>query len=208
MRGPSYLFAMNVVRRAGRASDAIQRLRGQAHCGGLMRRATDFDRRFSRRVRDRFAPLWGPRVPKGLLLAVCVVSVCALLMHCGDYGSGSGDGGGNPDVTFSRIQTGIFRPSCASFSCHSSTARKGNLDLSDAASSYAQLVQVPPDNETARAEGFRRVVPGQPDSSFLIIKLTNPGPGEGVLMPKSNARLNPDLLQLIRDWIVAGCPNN
>src|SRR6185295_7602263 len=75
----------------------------------------------------------------------------------------------NPEVTFSIIQRDIFetsdangRTACAN--CHTSTGRSpaGGLDLSHAAA-YSQLVNTP----TRAMPGAMRVVPGDPDRSYL-----------------------------------------
>lgn len=79
------------------------------------------------------------------------------------------------DATFAMIQAQVFDASCSSSSCHSTQTRAGGLSLV-AGESYANLVNVDPANEQARAKRWQRVMPGKPDSSFLMKKLTGTGP--------------------------------
>lgn len=81
------------------------------------------------------------------------------------------------------------------------------MSLTDAAISYAALINVDPTNSTARAAGSKRVVPGDPSKSFLLDKLTgNMQFGEGDRMPQNADPLSADRIQLIRRWIQAGAP--
>jgi len=112
---------------------------------------------------------------------------------------------GGTGVDFATIQTDIFDAKCLSAGCHNATDRGGVSDLVlDATSSYSQLVNVPSTNAAAHAAGLLRVAAGQPDQSFLVIKLTAPVSGEGALMPLAAAALSPADIDLIRAWILAG----
>jgi hypothetical protein len=73
--------------------------------------------------------------------------------------------------------------------------------------SYAALVNAPASNASAHQAGLLRVAPRDPEHSFLLIKLTAPGPGEGSQMPLGRTPLPADQIQLIRDWIAAGAAN-
>ena len=136
-----------------------------------------------------------------------IVVASGLLTHCADFGSGQGPAKPLPTVTLSEIQRTIFTQSCAFSSCHNAAGHKGGLDLSSTAASHVGLVGVLADNSIARAAGKVRVMPGEPDSSFLITKLTAPGPGEGERMPQSNSPLPEASIQMIRDWIARGAPD-
>src|SRR5438093_2423144 len=72
-------------------------------------------------------------------------------------------------LTIATLQHDIFNATCATASCHDATAA-GGLDLSEHAS-FANLVDVPAANPAARAAGRLRVVPRDPDQSFLLAKL-------------------------------------
>jgi hypothetical protein len=71
-------------------------------------------------------------------------------------------------------------------------------------SSYAQLAGVDPDNQVALEAGYLRVDPGLPDNSFLMRKITQPGPGEGNPMPLTGPRLTAEEIGRIRNWIFRG----
>ena len=74
--------------------------------------------------------------------------------------------------------------------------------------SYDNLVDVIPDNAVARERGLLRVEPFVPENSFILIKLTNPGPGEGSRMPQGEPSLPPSDIALIEEWILEGAPRN
>ncbi len=122
-------------------------------------------------------------------------------------GGCAGDGPNAPsgDSAFDLIQQEIFNPNCLSAGCHNSTSQAGGMDLSPGVS-YGSLVNVVPDNPVAAARDLLRVTPFEPDQSFLIIKLTDPAPGEGSLMPLGMDPLAPDQIEMIRAWILDGAP--
>ncbi len=124
------------------------------------------------------------------------------LLSCG--------GGDSPVPTkpkLSSIQANIFTPSCALSSCHSASTAQGNLVLTEG-KSRANLVNVAASNTAAAAAGKLRVVPGDPDNSFLVQKLEGPGAGEGVLMPQGSSGLPQDQIDAIREWIAKGALDN
>jgi len=107
------------------------------------------------------------------------------------------------EPTLTSIQQNIFDPGCALPSCHSSLSQRGGLVL-EAGRSYAQLVNIPAENDAAKAVNKLRVVPGQPEKSFLMDKLTGPGPDEGSLMPSGTDGLAASQIEVIRTWIQQG----
>ena len=104
-----------------------------------------------------------------------------------------------------RIQTTIFNPSCATEFCHDAATASGNLVLTEG-QSYANLVGVTPDNRVARDRGLLRVVPDDPTTSFLMVKVIKPGTGEGSRMPLGAAPLTAEQIALLTGWIEAGAP--
>jgi hypothetical protein len=110
-----------------------------------------------------------------------------------------------PPATFATLERQVFAVSCASVSCHGAAA-SGGLTLATG-SAYANLVGVPATNPAAHAAGLLRVVPGDPDASFLLDKLTGMlTADEGDPMPRVGARLPTAHIDLIRRWIAAGAP--
>src|SRR5262249_47113898 len=112
-------------------------------------------------------------------------------------------GGGG--ATFAKdIQKKIFDPSCATEFCHGATAASAGLDLS-AGAAIANLVNVPAAAEGAKAANLLRVAPGDPDNSFLMLKIEGHlGPNEGVPMPLVGGPLPASDIDTIRRWIAAG----
>lgn len=106
---------------------------------------------------------------------------------------------------FDVIQRQIFDQSCLSAGCHNAQSQAGGLNLSPGVS-FDNLVAQVPDNMAARDQGLLRVEPFVPDNSFLLTKLTDPGPGEGTRMPRGAAPLPASEIELIRDWILNGAP--
>ena len=109
----------------------------------------------------------------------------------------------------SSIQEKILGPSCATAFCHSSTVHAGNLVL-EAGESHAQMVGVFSENAAARSEGLKRVVPGDPDASFLFIKVqkvTNSNYGQTMPTQMPDG-LPADQLAVIRAWIANGAKDD
>lgn len=69
-------------------------------------------------------------------------------------------------------------------------------------------MSVKPTNPFAADRGWMRVMPGDPDRSFLLSKLTDRlGSGEGLSMPYNAAPLDNTTIDVIRAWIAAGAPS-
>lgn len=109
--------------------------------------------------------------------------------------------------SFELIQRTVFDLSCATSGCHTQTSRAGGLVL-ERNLSYENLINVLPSNTAARGDGLRLVRPGQPDSSFLMIKLDRPASTQyGDPMPQNLlSPLTENFRLFIRQWIAAGAP--
>jgi hypothetical protein len=79
----------------------------------------------------------------------------------------------------------------------------GGLDQGPGATPE-QLVGVRAANPVAYEQGWDRVVPGDPDASFLCRKLERPGVGEGAAMPSEEWALGPEATELVWAWIEQG----
>jgi hypothetical protein len=108
-------------------------------------------------------------------------------------------------ATFDYIQDTIFSPRCAVPTCHDSQLHSGDLNL-EPDSSYDELVGVAPDIDVARDLGYLRVDPGDPENSFLLVKLGNPPLSFGSPMPLVGDPLSAEEIDVIRRWITAGAP--
>jgi hypothetical protein len=149
-----------------------------------------------------------PRVVHGIRKLGLVLAGFCLWVGCAGNGPAPGDTSSVPGdnaSSFDDIQRTIFNVSCISGPCHSSTSQQGNLVLEEGVS-YGRLVGVAPFNSAARAAGLQRVVPGDADQSFLLIKLTGPSPPEGSRMPLGFPALSSTDIAKIRAWILAGAP--
>lgn len=135
------------------------------------------------------------------ILSFVVLTGCA---------TGGGDGGSSEPqpaaATFERIQKQVFDVSCTSDSCHSSVGRAADLVLDDA-HAWNALVNQPPSNPVSKDDGQMRVMPGQPEQSLLMHKISGElADGEGQQMPYGGAPLNAGTVDVIEAWILAGAP--
>jgi hypothetical protein len=115
----------------------------------------------------------------------------------------------NLEPTFSSIQQEIFsssdssgRPACTN--CHNAIGSRFNgLDLT-AAVAYTNLVNVP----SRFRSGATRVIPSDPENSYLIHKLEGRATVTGVRMPLGGPYLTSGQILVIQRWIEIGAPNN
>jgi hypothetical protein len=115
-----------------------------------------------------------------------------------------GGGGGGTAPTLTDVQTQIFNQYCTS--CHTGNGRtpSGGMSL-DATASYAALVNV----GSSGKPGAIRVIPGDPDNSFLVQKLEGAAGIVGLRMPRTGPPYLTDAqVLLVRQWIAAGALNN
>ena len=112
------------------------------------------------------------------------------------------------EPTLSSIQENIFSPGCNFDGCHDSSAG-GELSL-EPGNSFAQLVNVAPDDTTAQGDGYLRVDPGSPSTSYLYLLLDpDTVPAYAELMPKTPpVAIDPDELEAVRLWIEEGAQDN
>lgn len=102
-------------------------------------------------------------------------------------------------TTLNELQADIFTPSCATGGCHDDVTRAGTLRLTSAENSFNELVGV-----TSTCASRVRVIPSDPDASYLLHKLGD-GPGPcGAIMPIGAPTLSAGDLARIREWIAAG----
>jgi len=115
----------------------------------------------------------------------------------------------NLQPTFSSIQRDIFnasdssgRPPCTR--CHTDVGRtpSGGINLRTEVA-YANLINVP-----SRKPGVFRVVPGDPEHSYIIHKLEGRSDIVGVRMPNGGPYLSDGQILVIRRWIELGAQNN
>jgi len=111
--------------------------------------------------------------------------------------------GSVPAYTFTQIQTQFFTPVCAKAGCHAAGSSPSGLVL-EAGQSYGNLVGHP----AAENSSLDRVAPGDPDHSYMILKLRGDPSITGERMPLGGPYLTSDQIEGIAAWIRAGAPNN
>ena len=121
---------------------------------------------------------------------VLLVPVALLSVGCADMGEP------DPSTYYDEIQP-IFNQSCVG--CHTKDVDRTTFSLM-ADDSYAYLVGV----ASVQVDTLLRVDPGDPDASYLVMKLEQDDPPSGVRMPRNTTPLDPSDIQKIRDWITAG----
>ena len=115
------------------------------------------------------------------------------------------DGLDATNMTFSKVQTEIFTPSCAVDGCHDSTAPPEGQDLS-VGNAYSNTVSVP-----SNQSSLDRIEPGKPDESYLVHKVQGTQDsvgGSGSRMPKDGCCLSSQTIIELRNWIAHGAKNN
>jgi hypothetical protein len=113
------------------------------------------------------------------------------------------------EPTFASIQNDIFQTTDSSgrtrcLNCHTSVGRtpSGGLSL-DPNGAYEQLVNAP----SARKPGAIRVIPGDPDNSYVVQKLEGAAGIVGARMPfNSPSFLTDGQMKILRRWIAIGAP--
>jgi methionine-rich copper-binding protein CopC len=144
------------------------------------------------------------KIFRATLLSVACAAGCA--------GNGDGlDQNGQPitpgsmtsgaiQPTLESIEENVFTPICSK--CHIGAGAPEGLQL-DAAHAYNALVGVPSVEEPS----FLRVNPGNPDSSYMILKIEGAMGIEGGQMPLNLPPLLPNVMAAIRQWVANGAPN-
>jgi len=146
-----------------------------------------------------------------LVRVLALACACAAWSACDEKLSTIAGPTPNLEPTFASIQREIFetadssgRTACTQ--CHTNVGRNpsGGLNLvHDLA--YDQLVNAP----SARKPGAIRIIPGNPESSYLIHKLEGRAGIVGNRMPNNGPPyLTDGQLQIIRRWIAIGAPRN
>lgn len=101
-----------------------------------------------------------------------------------------------PNATFTRVYDEVITVSCAFGSCHGSGT--GGLTLKEGVA-YGNLVGP----ESSVRAGAILVVPGDPDSSYVMKKLKGSPSITGDPMPPPSG-LDDDRIALVEAWILAG----
>lgn len=117
--------------------------------------------------------------------------------------------------SYDLIQSKIFNTSCALCGCHASESdgyfKQHHLVLSQD-QSYDNLFNVSPTNDRAQRDGLKRVVPGDPENSFLLTKmncsLDLAEMEYGNIMPLGGQPISEGRLAYLTSWIAEGAPRD
>ncbi|OLC50949.1 MAG: hypothetical protein AUH43_03780 [Acidobacteria bacterium 13_1_40CM_65_14] len=146
-----------------------------------------------------------------LLRVVALVSACAAWSACDEKLSTIAGPTPNLEPTFASIQHDIFESTdsagrAACTNCHTNVGRNpsGGLNLvHDLA--YDQIVNV----ASARKPGATRIIPGDPDNSYLVQKLEGKAGIVGNRMPNGGPPyLTDGQIMILRRWVAIGAPRN
>jgi len=128
--------------------------------------------------------------------------IAAMLFALAACGGGGGSEEAPPPTglqpTLASIQANIFTPTCAVAGCHFGAGAMLGLNL-EANQSAATLINV----ASFYGMGIIRVIPGDPDNSFLIQKL-EPNTPVGGRMPLNGPYFQQVTIDVIRQWIQNG----
>lgn len=146
---------------------------------------------------------------RGMYRPLPALAALTAVMGCAGNGEGldangqpiipGGNSGGAITADFQSIQDNVFTPICSK--CHIGASAPEGLEL-DAAHSYNLLVGVP----SVEQPGLERVNPGNPDQSYMVLKIEGAPGIQGGQMPLGETPLPEDTINAIRQWISNGAP--
>ena len=112
-----------------------------------------------------------------------------------------------PSAPFSELQAKLFKPDCATSLCHSGNPpTHAPLSLDDD-QAWNNLVNRP----ASQAPSILEVRPGEPDQSYLMLKLLGTVGASGSVstrMPLNRAAIDDPRIAAVRAWIARGAPND
>lgn len=154
---------------------------------------------------------------RGLVTTVLVLTGCGgaelwpgprvgarILVPPKDAGTFTGDGGGG-GVPFQKLLAEVIVPTCAQAFCHEPNPPAAPMTLS-AEEAYGELVGT----ASSQVPGLLRVKPGDPENSYLLIKLRAVSITDFATtqMPLNKPALDEATVADIEAWIARGAPND
>ena len=120
----------------------------------------------------------------------------------GDNGDTDGDSG--PTVTLTQLKTDVFTARCGAPGCHLSPSPPNNMSLAP-----DLIWQEIFDVAALSDSNFKRIAPGDPDNSYIIMKLRGDSRIVGSQMPLDGGGPIPDEdIARIATWIEEGALDN
>jgi hypothetical protein len=142
-----------------------------------------------------------------LISAAASVAFLLVLTACGGGGEDTPPPAAPPPAglqpTLASIQANVFTPNCAKSSCHDTASAQAGLNL-EAGLSWQNLYLI----ASSQNAMLTRVIPMDPDGSFLIQKLEGTPGIIGARMPADGFYLQQATVDVIRQWILDGALNN
>jgi hypothetical protein len=111
--------------------------------------------------------------------------------------------GGGQGATLTQVQQQIFTQSCAFSGCHGGSSPQQGMDLREGAA-FSNIVNV----ASSERPSLDRIEPSDPDNSYLYLKVIGDSSISGSRMPRGAPALSQNLIDLLRDWIERGAPND
>ncbi len=151
--------------------------------------------------------------------AAWILVLGALHFHCGAGNGETLDERGRPldqpfapgiasrygastfEPTYEDIALSFLEPLCAD--CHGGGAPSTGLDVTFERA-FQEMVDVP----SVQRPDLDLIEPGDPDNSYLIIKLEGGDEMLGRLMPRGRPARPPEEIEIIRTWIANGARRN
>ena len=147
-------------------------------------------------------------------LASTSIAVAVVVSACSSSTSTTSSGGGGADgsapATFTDVYTNVISTHCAP--CHTTATgdgvKFGKLDMTSKATAYANLVGTAAAGDQCGGKGTR-VVPNQPDSSVMYLKISLDDPSPcGAKMPLGGPALAQGDVDKVESWIKGGAKND
>ncbi len=104
-----------------------------------------------------------------------------------------------PPLSYAADVQPLWDAHCLGTGCHEGATPAQSLDLTG--DSYANVVGVPSTEASPNL-----VEPGDPDASYLVLKIEGDGSILGNRMPSVGEPLTEDELALVRNWVAQGAP--
>ncbi len=130
---------------------------------------------------------------------IVVSVVIGTVWGCGELERMDDNGSAEVHLVPSQIQN-IFNDQCAFSGCHAGSSPQEGLNLSQSVA-YNNLVDVP----SSQQSSIKRIAPGQPDNSYLVMKIEGAVGIDGDRMPADGPPyLTASQIDSIRLWISNG----
>lgn len=100
------------------------------------------------------------------------------------------------------IEPLLVRANCSSGYCHGGS-KAGGFEIGGLGTMYSKIVGV----KSSRNPSWTYIVPKQPEKSLIFEKISKEKPVFGSKMPIGSTLTTRDIKK-IKDWILAGAPNN